>query len=122
MVAFSAGALLLLRVAPGNGVQAFLPGALAVGVGAGLFTAPNNSAIMRAAPPARRGVAGAVLTAARTSGFACGTASAGAIYAARIDAQHASGPAAVAAAVHACLWAVAAVALVGAVLSALREA
>ena len=121
MVAFSAGALLLLRVAPGNGVQAFLPGALAVGVGAGLFTAPNNSAIMSAAPPATPRRAGAVLTAARTSGFAFGTASAGAIYAARIEAQHASAPAAVAAAVHACLWAVAAVALVGAALSALRE-
>jgi len=122
MVAFSVGALLLLRVAPGHGVRAFLPGALAVGVGAGLFTAPNNSAIMSAAPPARRGVAGAVLTAARTSGFACGTASAGAIYAARIGALPVFGPAAVAAAVHACLWAVAAVALAGAVLSALREA
>jgi hypothetical protein len=67
-------------------------------------------------------VAGAVLTAARTSGFACGTALAGAIYTARIEALRSFAPAAVAGAVHACLWAVAAIALAGALLSALREA
>jgi EmrB/QacA subfamily drug resistance transporter len=122
MIAFGVGALLMVGVSPGDGVRAFLPGAIALGVGAGLFTAPNNSAIMGAAPQERRGVAGAVLTAARTSGFACGTAFAGAIYAARVGAPSTSAPAAVAAAVHACLWAVAAVAVVGAVLSALRNA
>ena len=51
-----------------------------IGLGAGLFTAPNNSAIMGAVPASRRGVAGAVLSAARTVGFASGVALAGLAY------------------------------------------
>jgi EmrB/QacA subfamily drug resistance transporter len=58
-----------------------LAGCLAlVGVGAGLFTAPNNSALMGASPKDRRGVAGAILAAARTVGFASGIALAGMVY------------------------------------------
>jgi EmrB/QacA subfamily drug resistance transporter len=122
MAALSAGALMLARVGPGHAVGAFLPGALVIGVGAGLFTAPNNSAIMGAAPQQRRGVAGAVLAAARTSGFALGTAVAGAIYAARLASLRSLAPGAVAAAVHACLFVVAGVAAFAALLSALRGA
>lgn len=51
-----------------------------IGTGAGLFTAPNNSAIMGSVPASRRGVAGALLAAARTVGFATGVAVAGMIY------------------------------------------
>jgi MFS family permease len=122
MAALSAGALLLARVGPGHAVGTVLPGALVIGVGAGLFTAPNNSAIMGAAPQQRRGVAGAVLAAARTSGFALGTAVAGAIYAARLASLRSLAPGAVAAAVHACLFVVAGVAAFAALLSALRGA
>ena len=51
-----------------------------VGVGTGLFTAPNNSAIMGSVPKNRQGVTGALLAAARTVGFATGVALAGLIY------------------------------------------
>lgn len=49
--------------------------ALAVfGIGQGLFTAPNNSAIMGAAPDAQLGVAGGVLNVSRTLGTSLGVA------------------------------------------------
>jgi EmrB/QacA subfamily drug resistance transporter len=48
-----------------------------LGAGSGLFTAPNNSAIMGSVPKDRQGVAGAILAAARTVGFAAGVALAG---------------------------------------------
>ncbi len=69
------------------------------GVGAGLFTAPNNSAIMGAAPRDRHGVAGAMLAAARTTGFAAGVALAGLIYVAGAGHAPAAAPVAVARAV-----------------------
>ena len=90
------------------------------GVGAGLFTAPNNSAIMGAAPRARHGVAGAMLAAARTTGFAAGVALAGLIYAAGTGHGLAPAPAAVARAVRDGLWATSAAALLGAFFSLLR--
>ena len=90
------------------------------GLGAGLFTAPNNSAIMGSAPAARHGVAGAMLAAARTTGFASGIAMAGLIYMTR--AGHTSTPVAadVVAAVHNGLWVTAGAALLAALGSLLR--
>ena len=90
------------------------------GVGAGLFTAPNNSAIMGAAPRERHGVAGAMLAAARTTGFAAGVAMAGLIYVASAGHAPAAAPAAVARAVARGLWATSAAALLGAVFSLVR--
>ena len=90
------------------------------GVGAGLFTAPNNSAIMGAAPRERHGVAGAMLAAARTTGFAAGVAMAGLIYVASAGHAPAAAPADVARAVARGLWATSAAALLGAVFSLVR--
>ncbi len=56
------------------------------GVGQGLFTAPNNSAIMGAAPSHRLGAAGGVLNVTRTLGTSLGVAIASALLAWRIDA------------------------------------
>jgi EmrB/QacA subfamily drug resistance transporter len=55
------------------------------GAGNGLFTAPNNSAVMGAAPGRRRGIAGGVLAMMRYLGMALGIALTAAIFA------HASG-------------------------------
>ena len=44
------------------------------GIGQGLFTAPNNSAIMGAAPPSQLGAAGGVLNVMRTMGTSLGVA------------------------------------------------
>src|SRR5207237_8339344 len=59
---------------------AHVAGALAVcGLGAGIFIAPNNSALMGAAPPNRQGIAAGVLATARNAGMVLGVGLAGAI-------------------------------------------
>lgn len=58
-----------------------IPARLAVvGAGSGLFTAPNNSAIMAAAPHRHRGVAAGLLALARNLGMMAGVAAAGALF------------------------------------------
>lgn len=53
------------------------------GAGAGLFQAPNNSAVLGAAPPGRRGVASGMLVTARQLGQMLGVAVAGALWVGR---------------------------------------
>ena len=83
-----AGALVALALLL-TGRPATLPlviGALVVfGVGQGLFTAPNNSAIMGAAPLERLGVAGGVLNVTRTLGTSLGVAAATVVFALRLS-------------------------------------
>jgi len=71
-----------------TGEETTLPrviGALVVfGVGQGLFTAPNTSAIMGAAPAERLGVAGGVLNVTRTLGTSLGVAIATVVFAGRL--------------------------------------
>lgn len=55
------------------------------GAGAGLFQSPNNSAVMGAAPPDRRGVASGTLVTARQLGQTLGVAVAGALWVGRRD-------------------------------------
>ena len=62
-----------------------------VGLGTGLFVSPNNSALMGAAPPARRGTAAATLAAARNVGMVMGVALAGAVFAAALSAHGGAG-------------------------------
>jgi len=55
--------------------------ALAVcGLGIGLFTSPNNSALMGAAPRQRQGIAAGILASARSFGMVLGVGLAGAIF------------------------------------------
>jgi hypothetical protein len=61
-------------------VLRFLP----VGVGMGVFQAPNNSAIMGSAPRARLGVASGLLTMTRSLGQTTGIAVMGAIWSSRV--------------------------------------
>lgn len=56
-----------------------------VGIGEGLFTAPNNSAIMGAAPRAETGQAGGVLNLMRSLGTSIGIAAAAAMLSWRLD-------------------------------------
>jgi EmrB/QacA subfamily drug resistance transporter len=121
MVLLTGGALALSRASPAAGAAGFVPGALAIGLGNGLFTAPNNSAIMGAAPLPRRGVAGAVLAAARTAGFACGTALAAIVSGARLRALGTATPAVVAEGARACFQGIVVMGVAAAVLCALRR-
>jgi EmrB/QacA subfamily drug resistance transporter len=89
------------------------------GIGIGLFTSPNNSAILGAAPPARRGVASGLLATARSLGMVLGLGIGGAIFTTLL-AQSPVGPtpAAIVSAADDGLLAAALLALLGALASA----
>ncbi len=65
--------------AAGEGMGLVLFGLVLVGAGAGLFTAPNNSALLSLARPEEQGAAAATLALARNMGMALGVAVAGAL-------------------------------------------
>jgi MFS family permease len=72
---------LLLALQPANPTETFLYIALLItGAGTAVFSQPNNSTIMGAAPANRRGIAAGVLATARTTGQLLGVSVAGAIY------------------------------------------
>lgn len=83
----TAGALVMLAgvvflaLLPASPSTTLLYCALVVtGAGTAVFSQPNNSTIMGAAPPNRRGIAAGTLATARTSGQLLGVCVAGAIY------------------------------------------
>jgi EmrB/QacA subfamily drug resistance transporter len=79
MMVLGAG-LALLALLSAAGTPAALAGGLAiVGLGFGLFSSPNNSALMGAAPRHRQGIASGVLATARNVGMVLGVGLTGAI-------------------------------------------
>jgi MFS family permease len=105
MLIIAAGLALVGQQAEGS--DRSLVAALAVvGIGAGLFVAPNNAVIMTAAPRERQGTAAAMAATARNVGMTCGVALAVILY----EAMGFAGSLAVAAGI----------ALVGALLGAVR--
>lgn len=90
----AACALALLAVSLGTGLGGpFLVMACLAGVGAGqgLFSSPNNSAIMGGAPARLTGAAGGLVNVARASGTSIGIAAASALLAARLVTAGGSG-------------------------------
>ncbi|MBV8087122.1 MAG: MFS transporter [Chloroflexi bacterium] len=81
VAAIALAGLALVSPAPLGAVLGLLA---AFGVGLGLFTPPNNSAIMGSAPPNRLGVAGGVLNMTRSVGTSFGVAATGAVLAVRL--------------------------------------
>lgn len=114
LVIFAVGMGILGLFTPAGGVTSVIVGLAVVGLGVGLFTTPNNSAILTAAPPTDRGVASGLLAAARNVGMVCGVAAAGTFLAGVAGAEALSRSFA-----HGVLTS-AGLALVAAVLSALR--
>jgi EmrB/QacA subfamily drug resistance transporter len=93
------------------------------GAGMGLFTSPNNSAIMSGAPPQRSGTAAGALATSRNLGMALGIAVAGAVTAARLPthlAEHLGPTPAAVAAYQDAFLAAAVVALLAAAASLVR--
>jgi MFS family permease len=88
MLAILVGLLLLLAALDGSQDMLWLVTlALAVfGVGQGLFTAPNNSAIMASAPRGETGEAGGLLNLMRSLGTSTGIAAAAAVLSWRLAA------------------------------------
>ena len=80
LLVLTGGILLLSRLGPATPLW-HVAGAMAVcGLGFGAFVAPNNSRLLGAAPPNRRGIASGVLAAARNVGMMLGVGIAGAVY------------------------------------------
>ena len=84
LVAVALLALAVLLTGQGTTLPLAIAALIIFGVGQGLFTAPNNSAIMGAAPPERLGVAGGILNLTRTLGTSLGVASATVVFALRL--------------------------------------
>lgn len=85
------GCILLARLGPTSTYIDLLPGLIVLGIGGGLFWAPNTSAAMSAAPPERLGVAGATLATFRQTGMVTSFALALAVAAAALPANVAGG-------------------------------
>jgi MFS family permease len=126
----AAVALLALAVIPSDDVSLILILLGLLGVGLGLFTPPNNSAIMGTAPSNRLGVAGGILNMTRSLGTSLGIALTGALLGILLSAhsgEHVEGtlnvdPAALEVAVHQTLLFLSAVAATAGLLSAVRGA
>jgi EmrB/QacA subfamily drug resistance transporter len=80
-MALSAVALVALAASPVPSLAFTLPILALLGIGLGLFTPPNNSSVMRAAPANRLGTAGGVLNMTRSVGTSLGVALTGAVLA-----------------------------------------
>jgi MFS family permease len=66
MLLIATGCLCVSTLTPETGVVGYLMRLVPLGVGLGTFSAPNNSAIMGAAPPERLGVASGLLSLSRS--------------------------------------------------------
>jgi EmrB/QacA subfamily drug resistance transporter len=67
-------------VAPHASIAMIALSLAVIGIGVGLFTTPNNSALMGAAPRHRQGIASGVLASARNVGMVLGVGLAGAVF------------------------------------------
>jgi predicted MFS family arabinose efflux permease len=81
MSILSVGLFMLSWIDLSTPLWAISAGLAVVGLGIGLFTSPNNSAVLGAVGPERRGVASGILSTARTLGNVLGIAMAGAVFA-----------------------------------------
>ena len=101
-----------------------------LGIGLGLFTPPNNSAIMGSAPERQLGVAGGILNMTRSLGTSLGVALTGALLGlllsaytgVHVDSTLNVAPTALAVAFHQTLFFLAALAAIAGLLSAVRGA
>ncbi|MGI9145946.1 MAG: MFS transporter [Chloroflexota bacterium] len=122
MLVLAVGLFLLSRVDQATGLLYVAVSLAVVGLGIGLFTSPNNSAVMSAAPSRQSGVAAAILSTARTLGNTLGIGLAGAIFSTIIALAPAGDANAIVSAVGGGLLAAAGVALLGVIASATRPA
>ncbi len=86
-MASAALALVALALLPGGPLVETLGLLALLGIGFGLFTPPNNAAVMGSAPAHRLGVAGGILNMARGIGTSLGVAATGAVLAVRLSAR-----------------------------------
>lgn len=127
MAVLSMGIFLLSRLDGFSTNQQILTSLAVVGLGTGIFISPNNSALMGSAPRRRQGIAAGVLATSRNFGMVLGVGLAGAIFTTILalgdpsSAAGESGNPMLFVAVQASFWMAAAVALLGAITSAVRS-
>lgn len=80
MLVIAVGLALLSRLDLDTPLATIVATLLLIGLGVGLFTSPNTSAALGAAPPGQRGIAAGVLATARNLGMVLGVGMAGAIF------------------------------------------
>jgi MFS family permease len=122
MVILSLGLFMLSRVDTGTPLPLVVAALVTIGVGVGLFNTPNSSAVMGAVPSARRGVAAAILSTARTLGNTLGLGLAGAIFTTVLAGRELANPTFVVQAVSVGFATASGLALLGALTSAARPA
>src|SRR5215212_7922144 len=120
MVCLSGGLFCLSRLDATTPLPVVVGSLVLVGVGVGLFGSPNSSAVMGAVPSARRGVAAAILSTARTLGNTLGLGLAGAIFTTVLAGQALADPTYVVPAVSVGFATASGLALLGALVSAAR--
>jgi len=123
MALLSGGILTLSRIDSAQPVAEIVPCLVLSGLGVGLFSSANNSAIMGAVPRERQGVANGVVSTARQLGMMFGVATCTAVYRARFPVYGSLGQAgATIAAVQDAFVLVAVIVLVGVLTSMVRGA
>jgi EmrB/QacA subfamily drug resistance transporter len=120
MAILASGLFLLSRVTVDTPIYLLVPNLMMIGLGVGLFNAPNSSAVMGGVPSHSRGVAAAILSTARTLGHTLGLGLAGAIFTTALAGRELSNPEFVVEAVKVGFVVGCALAFVGAITSASR--
>jgi EmrB/QacA subfamily drug resistance transporter len=121
MALIGGGLLLLARLGPTSPMHSVIIALAVVGLGAGLFGSPNNSALMGAAPRERKGIAAAMMATARNVGMVLGVGLAGAVFTS-VLARHGNDAASLYPAARASFLAAAIVAGAGVAVSMVRSA
>jgi EmrB/QacA subfamily drug resistance transporter len=80
MLIMGVGLFLISRLTPDSPLVYVVTGLAVSGLGSGMFVAPNNSALMGAAPRNRQGIAAGVLALARNVGMVLGVGLTGAVF------------------------------------------
>jgi sugar phosphate permease len=80
MLVMAGGLSMLSRLTPDSPLAYVVTGLAISGLGSGMFVAPNNSALMGAAPRNRQGIASGVLALARNVGMVLGVGLTGAVF------------------------------------------
>lgn len=120
LLIFAVGLLLLSRLSINSPYSLTVIGLAICGLGTGLFTAPNNSALMGDAPRNRQGIAAGVLALARNVGMVLGIGLTGAIFTTILARGNQSDPAVLVHAFDISLLFACGVSLLGAVISYAR--
>ena len=120
MLIVSIGLLLLSSLDAATPIELIAAVLLLTGLGIGLFTSPNSSAVLGAVSAERRGVANGVLGTARTLGMLLGIGLAGAVYTTTLSSSGEPGPQEILQAADVALLVASGVALLGALSSATR--